>query len=171
LGDGAPRGAVPASAGGDAAVGSTYLTDPSKTGGVDLAADAGAKWHYRAMAFDANDRVIAASPVRSVGVKPTRNLGGLSIGAAEGGAAFGWQPVSGEACFSYYKLVYSADDQTPSYLEGSPAAWVGESWSAASAWVEGLEPGTYWFRLQAIRATEGGKVVVAQTQPMAYTVP
>ncbi len=157
--------------GGDVAVDSTYLTDPSKTGAVDLDADPGATWQYRAMAFDADDRVIAASPVRSVGVTPTRNLGGLSIGAAEGGTAFGWQPVSSEACFSYYKLVYSADDETPSYLEGSATAWVGESWSAASAWVEGLEPGTYWFRLQAIRATEGGKVVVAQTQPMAYAVP
>ena len=157
--------------GSDVAVDSTYLTDASKTAAVDLDADPGQTWHYRAMAFDANDRVIAASPVRSVGVTSTKNLGGLSIGAQEGGTAFGWAPVAGEACFTYYKLVYSGDDQTPSYLEGAATAWVGENPSASNAWVEGLEPGTYWFRLQAIRATEGGKVVVAQTQPKAYTVP
>ena len=39
------------------------------------------------------------------------------------------------------------------------------------AWQVAVEPGDYWFRLQAIRVTDLGKFVVAQTEPVLYTVP
>ena len=158
--------------GGAVEVKESYTTDPAHSSAIDLWAPIGSTAWYRALAFDAEGRVIAATDVKSVAVKPTKNLGGLTVGTLEGGTSFGWTPFAGaEWCFSYYKLVYSADDPTPSYLEGATTAWVGESPAAASAWVEGLPPGTYWFRLQAIRATELGKAVVAETQPVSYTVP
>ena len=36
---------------------------------------------------------------------------------------------------------------------------------------EGLEPGTYWFRVQAIRVTELGKFITAQTDVAQVVVP
>jgi len=63
------------------------------------------------------------------------------------------------------------EDSTPSYLDGSSIAWVGSEAAVGEAVVEGLPAGTYWFRLQAIRATELGKFVVAETAVVQATIP
>jgi len=69
------------------------------------------------------------------------------------------------------RLVYSAEDDTPSYLEGAATAWAGENPEAGTAVVGELPSGTWWFRVQAIRVTDLGKFVVAETSPTPYTVP
>ena len=148
-----------------------YSTNSAKTDGFDPTGDGGATVNYRAVAFGAGDRALAASPVKSVATKAVKALGGLTIGTDGAATSFAWTPYGGPgACYSYYKLAYSAEDATPSYLEGSPIAWVGSEQAAGSALAE-LAPGTYWFRLQAIRATSLGKFVVAQTNVAQYTVP
>jgi hypothetical protein len=160
--------------GGAVDFGTSYTTDPAKTDAYDASLEGGLETWYRTMAFDAEDGVIAASTARKVVTKSVVDLGGLDITSPGSGALdFGWTSFGGSAgCFSYYKLVKSADDATPSYLEGAETiAAIGEQ--AASAYsVEGWTPGaTYWFRLQAIRATSLGKFVVAETAPIQFTVP
>lgn len=154
--------------------GTSYLTDPAKTDAFDATLEAGALAWYRTMAFDAEDRVIAASGAMSVTGRAVTDLGELVIESpAAGSLSFSWTPFGGGAtCFSFYKLVKSADDATPSYLEGADTvAAISEQGASAYA-AEGWTPGsTYWFRLQAIRATSAGKFVVAETAPIQYTVP
>jgi hypothetical protein len=158
--------------GGASAVDAATTTDPSRTSAADTGRPAGSTWFYRAFVLGDDDRVLAASAVRSAVAKPVKPLGALSVAPEETGTAFAWAPYAGDpSCVSYLKLVMSADDPTPSYLEGAGAIWVGENAAAGETWVEGLDPGTYWFRLQAIRATDLGKFVVAETDPVAYAVP
>jgi outer membrane biosynthesis protein TonB len=150
----------------------TYTTEVGATDGYDPIDAGGETAHYRAIAFGEGDQALAASAVRTVTTKAMKSLGALTSGPDGAATAFGWSPLDGPAgCYSYYKLAYSADDPTPSYLEGSPIAWAGSDQAASSVSVDALDPGTYWFRLQAIRATSLGKFVVAQTTVVQYTVP
>jgi len=158
--------------GGASSVDGTYTTEPGTTDGFDPTGDGGGTIRYRAIAYGAEDHPLAASVVRSVTTKPVKALGGLTIGQAGASTSFAWSQYGGPAgCFSFYKLAYSADDSTPSYLDGASVAWAGGDLGAGSASVDGLEPGVYWFRLQAIRATSLGKFVVAQTSVVQHTVP
>jgi hypothetical protein len=157
--------------GGASGVDGTYTTELGKTDGFDPTADGGGTLRYRAVAFGAEDQPLAASVVRSVTTKPVKALGGLTIGQVGPSTSFGWGPYGGPAgCFSFYKLAYSAEDSTPSYLDGAQIAWAGSDQGAGSTTVDGMAPGTYWFRLQAIRATGLGKFVVAQTSVVQFTV-
>jgi hypothetical protein len=116
--------------------------------------------------------VIGASAVKASAASSVKALGELGVGPDEGGTRFDWSPYPGpEGCFSQYKLVYSGEDETPSYLEGAPAAWAGENPDAGTALVGELPSGAHWFRVQVIRATDLGKFIVAQTNPTLYTVP
>jgi hypothetical protein len=129
-------------------------------------------YFYRVVAFKAGDDPIAASAVKSVQVKGTKALGGLSVGGSAAALGFGWTAFGGpEGCFDYYKLVYSADDPTPSYLEGSATLAVIEDQATGDLSVAFPDaPGTYHFRLQAIAATPSGKTVVAQTDVATFEV-
>lgn len=157
---------------GSVALDGSFTKNVELTSTADPEADPGVTYYYRAMAFDAADRVIAASPVKAGAASSVKALGELGVGPEELGTRFDWSPYSGpEACFSLYKLVYSAEDDTPSYLEGAAAAWAGENPAAGTALVGELPSGAYWFRIQVIRGTDLGKFVVAQSTPTAYTVP
>ena len=81
-------------------------------------------------------------------------------------------PYAGpEGCFSWYKLVASTTDETPGYLEGAPYIWAGEGQGTTSATVEGLDPGTYHLRLQVLRASEAGTILVGRTDVATVTIP
>lgn len=154
------------------AVAGTYTTKRTKTDGVDRTERGGATAHYRAIAFGADDQALAASTVRTVKTTPVKRLGGLTVDSAGSSTTFNWSPFTGSAtCYTSYKLVYSADDSTPSYLGGDAIAWGGTKQSVDSGSAVGLSPGTYWFRLQALRATSLGTFVVAQTSVVRHTVP
>jgi hypothetical protein len=150
----------------------TFVKDPAATSATDASAPTGTTLYYRAMAFDAENRVIAASPVRSATAKPVAALGALSAAPADPGkATVSWAPYGGPgACFTYYKLVYSTTDPSPSYLAGS-AAWaaIGVQ-SQTSVLIDEPAAGTYFVRLQAIRASATGKMVVAQTDVLTWVV-
>lgn len=154
--------------------GTSYVTDPVKTEAFDASLDPGMTAWYRTMAFDADDGVLAASTARSVTARAVVDLGTLSIESPVAGTlTFAWSPFGGNAdCFSFYKLVKSIDDPTPSYLEGADTLAAISEQGASGYEVAGWTSGTtYWFRLQAIRATQTGKFVVAETAPIQYTVP
>ena len=150
-----------------------YSSDPSKSDGADPTGEAGSAW-YRAVAFSGDNMAMAASSVKAVTTKAIGGLGALGAGGSTPGElTFDWTAFGGSGeCFSYYKLVASADDSTPSYLEGAQTlAAIGEQ-GAAGATVSGLSSGnTFYFRLQVIRATSLGKFVVAQTDVTQHTVP
>jgi len=155
-------------------VAGTFIKDPAATSAADASAPTGVTLFYRTMAFDAENRVIAASPVRSTVAKPVVGLGTLSATPADPGkTTFAWSPYGGPgACFSYYKLVYSETNPSPSYLAGS-ATWaaIGEQGTTSVTIGEAVPGTTYYVRLQAIRATATGKMVVAQTDVLTWLAP
>ena len=153
----------------------SYTTDKSKTSAFDASGEAGGRYYYRAMAFDAADKVIAASSVKSAIAKKVRDLGTLVVGPGGGTkTAFSWNAYQGPgACFTWYKIVYSTDDPTPSIFEGSDYA-VASSDEAMTAALAALDPGTYHFRLEVLRYTDLGspaKFLVAHSDVTTYTVP
>jgi hypothetical protein len=153
----------------------SYTTVKSKTSAFDAGGEAGGRYYYRAMAFDAADKVIAASSVKPAIAKKVRDLGTLVVGPGGGTkTAFGWNAYQGpDACFTWYKLVYSTDDPTPSIFEGSDYA-VASSDKGMTAALARLDPGTYHFRLEVVRYTDLGspaKFLVAHSDVTTYTVP
>jgi hypothetical protein len=160
--------------GGAIDFGTTHTTDPFKTESYDASATVGSTAWYRAMAFDADDAVIAASSVVSVVPKAVLGLGGLAV-SLPADVQFDWTPYgSPAACFSYYKLVGSMTNPEPSYLEGGVDIAIPISEQAAStftATIAEIPSGTYWFRLQAVRATSLGKFIVAETDVTQFTIP
>ena len=160
--------------GGAVEVAGTFIKDPAATSATDASAPTGTTLHYRTMAFDAENRVIAASPVQSALAKPVASLGTLTATPADPGkTTFAWAPYGGPgACFSYYKLVYSETDPSPSYLAGS-AAWavLGDQGTTSVTIGEPIPGTTYYVRLQTIRATATGKIVVAQTDVLTWVAP
>jgi hypothetical protein len=157
---------------GARAVGSTYTTDRSRTEGYDRIDRGAATLRYRAIAFDHRNKPLAASAVETVRTKPVKRLGTLAVDSAESSTRFDWTPFAGQAgCFTTYTLFYSATDPTPGHNGGDPIAWSGTNQDVGTAFVEGLVPGTYWFRLQVIRTTSLGKFVVAQSSVVKYKVP
>jgi hypothetical protein len=163
--------------GGAVDPGGTYTTEPGKTSAVDGEVSPEQTYYYRAMAFDASDRVIAASSVVAAVPGAMKSLGELAVGpVAEGQTKFRWTPfVSSGACFSFYKIVYSEEDPTPSYLEGAPHLAAVESQGADRFILSAesdLKPGhTYHFRVQALRFAHLGLFVVAQSSVATYTKP
>lgn len=155
-------------------VAGTFTKDPTATSASDASAPIGATVHYRTMALDAQNQVIAASPVRSAIAKPVAGLGALATSpAAPGKTTFAWAAYGGPgACFSYYKLVYSETDPSPSYLTGS-AAWaaIADQGTTSVTIGEAVSGTTYHVRLQAIRATATGKMVVAHTDVLTWLAP
>jgi hypothetical protein len=157
--------------GAASAVSGSATADRSKSSIGDIADGAGT-FYYRAFALDASNRVLGASPVKSGMPEDVASLGELSVAPGEGGTTFGWTPLGGSAaCFTTYKLVYSAEDDSPGYLTGATVAWAGGDRSSGAAFLADLPSGTYWFRVQALRFTDLGKFVVGESGATAYTVP
>ncbi len=153
-------------------VAGTTTTDRSRTSAADSGADGAPTFYYRALAVDASNRVLGASAVRSGSPQGVASLGELTVGAIDGGTSFGWTPLdTPAACFSAYKLVYAADDSSPSYLTGATLAWAGSDPTASGTFLTDLPSGTYWFRVQALRLTDLGRFVVAESTAISYTVP
>lgn len=144
--------------------GDTYATDPFVTSAVDASIlPSSTRWNYRVMAYDAENRVVSASPVRSARISEIVDLGELSVSPAEDLAnRLGWQPYGGfSGCFSFYRV-----------LSGASVLSVISDQSTASMETDALHPGTtYQLGVQAVRVTTLGSFVVGQTDTIIYTVP
>ena len=159
--------------GGAVDPGGTYTTNPAKTTAVDSGVTPGTTYYYRAMAFNADDGVIGASAVVSAAADPVASLGTLTATPSGPNLDMTWTPYAGPGdCFTWYKLVYSLDP-SPSYLNGdSYFAAISEQASGSyTASAADLTPGTWYIRVQAIRGTDLGVFVVAQSNVATYTVP
>ena len=162
--------------GGAVKVGSSYTTSPEKTSTVDAGAAPGTTSYYRALALDAENRVLATSAVKAAVAKPVGSLGALTSGPEGSKVRFAWSPYGGPgACFSYYKLVYSDANAEPSY--GKDPYLAALSPQSVSSYdydpTEGtLQSGkTYWLRVQVISSTELGWMVVAESTVLEYDAP
>jgi hypothetical protein len=157
--------------GGAVEVEGASTTARGTTSAVDVGGTRGARRYYRTLALDGEGLPLAASVARPATAWPILDLGGLAVSGEADSLVFGWRPFRGsESCFGSYRLVYGIDDPAPSYLEGSPLLWSGESQAADGVDGLSLEPGRYHFRLQVIRATELGSFVVARTDVRTFTV-
>jgi hypothetical protein len=154
--------------------GTSYTTQVGKTDAYDASVDGGSTYYYRAMAFDGEDRVIAASAVKSVTAKGVKPLGELAVGGSAGAVTLDWTPYGGPgSCFSWYKIAWSKTNPEPSYLEGDGYLAAIEDQGAGSFTdVDTLVSGeTYHIRVQALRSTSTGTFLVAETGAATYTVP
>jgi hypothetical protein len=134
----------------------------------------GASATYRAFAFDGGDQVLAYSPSVTVTTVAARSLGSLGVTPnGPGSITLSWAGVDlPAACFTYGKLVASAEDPEPSYLKGSQYLAVIGDPGATGVTVEGLPSGTtVWMRYELIRATSTGKFVVGRTAVVQVTYP
>jgi hypothetical protein len=155
-------------------VGTSLTENPAATSAFDASGTAGALYYYRTLALDGAGKVLGASPVTSAAAKPVKALGPMTLAPAAEGTSVTWTPYGGLAsCFSYYKIVWSTEHAEPSYLAGDPAVPVeGQGSGVAVLGPEQLVPAqTYFVRVQAIRVTDTGKFVVAQSDVTSYEVP
>jgi hypothetical protein len=162
--------------GGAVDFGGTYTTDFTKLSAVDTTGTPSMTYYYRAMAFDVNDQVIAASAIGSAQAYPMASLDPFSVGPNGADTQFSWTPYAGPAgCFTYYKLVASPTNPDPSYLNGDPYIWVGPTQSDGTTVVANgpdfVSGQTYFIRIQVIRTTALGAFVAAQTAVTTYLVP
>jgi hypothetical protein len=162
--------------GGAVDPGGTYTTNVGKTSAVDVSAAPGTTYYYRTMAFKADNSVIGASSVVSAVADSIASLGSLGVAPdAVDGTDVSWTPYSGPGdCFTWYKLVYSETNPSPSYLDGDPHLLIGSDQSTASyvAASSDLQSGhTYYLRVQVIRGTDVGAFMVAQSLVVNYPVP
>jgi len=162
--------------GGAVDFGGTYATDRFVLSAVDAIGAPGTTYYYRAMAFDVNDQVIAASDIGSAQAGPMLSMGGLGVAPDAGGTQFTWNTYGGPAgCFSYYKIVWSTTNSDPSYLDGDPNVYLvhattdkTESTTVSPWWPT---TGIYYVRIQALRFTDLGAFVAAQSDVTTYVVP
>jgi hypothetical protein len=153
--------------------GGTYTTHVDKRSAVDTTGAELATYYYRTMAFDAADKVIAASPIMSAQRKPVHGMGALSVSGDATQTTLTWNPYAGPgSCFTYYKLVYSQTNPEPAYGEDPYVAAIGEQGTGTYVAPAGsIPPGMTYFRVQAIRATHLGWFVAAQSEVATYLVP
>ena len=80
--------------------------------------------------------------------------------------------VNGRAKLADIGLVATRGQRTFVGTEGFvPPEGPGSAQADATVLLGDLPTGTYWFRLQVIRATDFGKFVVAETDPVSVTIP
>lgn len=159
--------------GGAVEVGSAKAASIGADSGFDASVPPGVTFYYRTLALDAAGAIIATSGAGSSAAQAVHAMGPMLVAPDAGGTRFSWAPYPGSGgCFTYYKLAYTLDGSPPSYLEGDAYLAAIEPQSAATFATADLVSGqTYTFRLQAIRATDTGSFLVAQTDTVSYTAP
>ena len=159
--------------GGAVAIDSATSTNPATTDGNHTTVDGSSTVYYRALVLNAANQVLASSPVRSALTHGIEPKGALSVTPADGKVTFGWSAFGGPSdCFTTYKLVWSNTTTDPSYLgnhDSGALAIAGQSTNSLLS--DAVAPGTYYFRVQAIRVTSLGKFIVAQTDAVEQTIP
>lgn len=151
--------------------GRSYGTDRFVTSAVDASLiPSEAIFHYRVMAYDEENRPVAASPVRRSRPTQVVELGPLVLGAAgaEGATHIDWALYGGLGrCFSAYRVLIGPDGSAP-----SSTLTVISSQDVTEIETSGLHAGeTYQVRVDAVRTTTLGSFVVASTETVTYTPP
>jgi hypothetical protein len=157
----APAAVVTGSVTGNA--GDTTFVDP----GLELNT-----WWYRAVAVDAKGRVIGATPaVKLVGMA-VAGLGPFSATPSDAGAAdVSWSTFDGPAaCFSSYRVTWSAGSANPSILGDHDGSTTVEAMGATGAPIV-PGSGTWHVRVEAVFVGYGTTVVVGRSDVVEVTIP
>lgn len=148
--------------------GDTYTSDRFVTSAIDSSViPSEAIWYYRVVAYDAANRVLAASPVRHAVLHEVVDLGPLRAEpTAEGPMHLTWTPYRGRgSCFSQYRVL--AGSSGPSSVIAVISAP-----DAAELVTGALHPGTtYQLRVEAVRTTTLGSFVVGTSEVLTVSVP
>ncbi len=149
--------------------GDTYTTDRFVTSAVDASIiPSETLWYYRAMAYDARNRVVAASPVRAARLRVPTGLGQLEVRAGPDGVTrLSWRTYGGEErCFSAYRILAGSGGDALDTL-----AIVSDQ-STGSLETDALRSGTtYQLQVLALRTTTLGGFVLGETDTVHFTVP
>lgn len=149
--------------------GDTYTTDRFVTSAVDASIiPSETRWYYRVMAYDARNRVVAASAVRGARLREPMGLGQLEVGAAPDGVTrLSWRTYGGEnRCFSAYRILAGSGGAALDTL-----AIVSDQ-STGSLETDALRSGTtYQLGVQAVRTTTLGSFILGETDVVSFTVP
>ena len=149
--------------------GHSYTTDRYVTTAVDASIfPSETLWYYRVMAYDARGRSIAASPVRGARLREPTGLGTLEVGAGPDGVTrLSWRTYGGEArCFSAYRILGASGGEPLDTLT------VVSDRATGTVETDALQSGTtYQLRVQAVRTTTLGSIVLGETDTVTLTVP
>ena len=149
--------------------GDSYATDRFVTSAVDASIlPSETVWNYRVMAYNAGGRVIGASEVAIATIGERVDLDPLRVDAgADGGTSISWARYRGLGrCFSGYRLLFSTGDAPSTVLT------VVSDQATSAVETHALHPGlTYQLRVQAVRSTLQGSIVLGESEAVTYTVP
>lgn len=150
--------------------GDSYATDRFVTSAVDATLiPSEATFSYRVMAYDVQDRPLAASEVRRARPTEVVDLGTLTVEAgADAATRIDWPLFGGlPGCFSGYRILIGPAGGTPSTM-----LTVIASQSTTELETSALHAGeTYAVRVEAVRTTTLGGFMVAHTATATYPVP
>lgn len=149
--------------------GDTYITDPYVTSAVDASIlPSATRWSYLVVAYDAGDRPIAATPVRSTRMEQLDSLDRLLVRAMDGGRTrLRWAAFDGfSECFSSYRVLATPSGGATSVIAVIPNQALTELETDA------LHAGTtYRLEVEAVRTATQGSFVVGRAAPVSYLVP
>ncbi|HEX7172573.1 MAG TPA: fibronectin type III domain-containing protein [Candidatus Limnocylindria bacterium] len=149
--------------------GDTYGTDRFVTSAVDASIiPSETRWFYRVMAYDVENEVVGASPVRGARLGEVDVLGEVVVEEWVGDMTrLEWQAYGGfSRCFSNYRVMFGTVGVPNTVLA------VVSGQATDELVTEALHPDTtYVLRIQAVRATTLGSFVVAESEVTTYTPP
>ena len=148
--------------------GDTYATDRFVTTAVDASIiPSETRWFYRVMAYDVENAVIAASPVRGARLGDVDDLGGLEMSTEEGLTRVAWTAYGGfSGCFSAYRILYGTGTVPTAVLT------VVSDQATTEFQTSALHSGTgYVLRVEAVRGTTLGSFVAGRSDVASYEVP
>lgn len=150
--------------------GDTYATDRFVTSAVDATLiPSEAMFWYRVMAYDVRDEPVAASVVRRARPSEAGDLGSLAAeGGTDGATRLAWGAFDGPPeCFSGYRVLIGPAGGVPSTL-----LTVISSQSTTELETQAFHAGeAYAVRVDAVRTTTLGAIVVADSATATYEVP
>jgi hypothetical protein len=148
----------------------SYTTDPSKTTFADTSLGNGTSAWYRALAWDADDRAIAASDDVKLTGTGVANLGPFEATPVVSGFDATWSPYDGPGgCFTYYKVSWSSTNPNPSYLGDNEGAQPVDGKGTAASSIA-LGAGTWYTRIEAILVHGGKKILVGKSNVAQVTI-
>lgn len=149
--------------------GTTYGLDRYTTSAVDGSILPSSRtWNYRVVAYDILGDVVSVSPVRSAQIGRVADLGTPELVAGSGGrTTISWQPFTGSAaCFSAYRVMLGIGGVPNSVLT------VVSEQKPGSVETDALRSGTvYQLRIDGIRSTTMGDIVVGRSETVVYIAP
>jgi hypothetical protein len=151
--------------------GDSYATDRFVTSAVDSTLiPSSTTLYYRVMAYDIEGRVLAASPVESANLTEVEDLGPLAASRDDetGTTMLDWGLFGGLGrCFTAYQVLIGPAGSVPT----STLTTLAEQ-ATTEVRTAALQPGqSYAIRVDAVRSTTLGSLVVGRSEVTTYTPP